>query len=147
VPTHERARRREQLARDEKAPGGFSGDVQRRRLSRRDICDHCKRAADHDDARETREDGGDREQRDRDAHRAEDQLLLVVALPLQLLRPLRGAVGDASLESFDERVDHGRFHLGAELGTGLDHRPQLVASDDLGHAGIVRVTGRLRKRN
>jgi len=71
---------------------------------------------------------------------------LVVALPLQRLLPLRYALGEASFESLDEGIDHGGLHVGAELRTGLDYRLQLVASHDLGHAEILRVTGRLCKR-
>jgi hypothetical protein len=115
------------------------------RLSRRDVRDHYERSTDHEDAGETGEDRGDREQRYRNAHRAKDHLLLVFALPLQRLIALRRALSEASFESLDERIDHGRFHGGAELRTRLDNRPQLVASHDLGHAKILRVTGRLRK--
>lgn len=70
----------------------------------------------------------------------------MVALPLQRLLPLRGALSEASFEPLDERIDHGRLHVGAELRTGLDYRLQLVPSHDLGHAKILRVTGRLCKR-
>ena len=71
------------------------------------------------------------EERDRERHRAEHHLLLVLALAPERLLALALTLGEPLLDPFDERVDERRLHVGVELLPRGDRRLQLVARDEV----------------
>src|SRR6266545_6101415 len=95
-------------------------------LARGDNRDHDERDADGYDALEPGEDRSDRQQRDRDGHRPEDHLLLVISSALQRPLALIRTVREPSRNSLHERIDHRRLHLIAQFLASRDRRAELL---------------------
>ena len=95
-------------------------------LASGDDRDHDKRDADGYDALWPGEDRSDRQQRNRDGHRPEDHLLLVISPALQRPLALIRTVREPSLNSLHERIDHRRLHLVTQFLASRDRRAELL---------------------